>query len=165
MCSWPASILLLPITLLPLSAFLCLYYPFNSPPHALNKLYSILYHHVAGHSVGRDALTWAGGGTPLPYTSSHLHRPYSPLSLSFFKYINTCRQNKNRHTNAYVLWQARREVRADKSVLKRDKILGLGNCWSAYLSLSAETSGPQPPPMRCCCCCCCLGCCCSSQAV
>jgi hypothetical protein len=26
---------------LSLSAFLCLYYPFNSPPHALNKLYSI----------------------------------------------------------------------------------------------------------------------------
>jgi hypothetical protein len=27
---------------LPLSAFLCLYYSLNSPPHALNKLYSIL---------------------------------------------------------------------------------------------------------------------------
>jgi hypothetical protein len=26
-----------------LSAFLCLYYPLNSPPHALNKHYSMLY--------------------------------------------------------------------------------------------------------------------------
>ena len=32
---------------LPLSAFLCLYYPLNSLPHALNKLYSM---HVAGPS-------------------------------------------------------------------------------------------------------------------
>jgi hypothetical protein len=32
-----------------LSAFLCLYYPLNSP-HALNKLYSLLYHPVAGPS-------------------------------------------------------------------------------------------------------------------
>ena len=30
-------------TISPLSAFLCLYYPLNSPLHALNKLYSILY--------------------------------------------------------------------------------------------------------------------------
>jgi hypothetical protein len=30
-----------PLVLL-LSAFLCLYYSLNSPPHALNKLYSIL---------------------------------------------------------------------------------------------------------------------------
>ena len=28
---------------LPLSAFLCFYYPLNSPPHTLNKLYSLLY--------------------------------------------------------------------------------------------------------------------------
>ena len=44
---------------LPLSAFLCLYYPLNSLPHALNKLYSILYRCVAGPSGGRDALAWA----------------------------------------------------------------------------------------------------------
>ena len=34
------------ITPLLLSAFLCLYYPLKPPPHALNKLYSILYHRV-----------------------------------------------------------------------------------------------------------------------
>ena len=53
---------------LPLSAFLCLYYPLNSPPHALNKLYSILYHQVAGLSGGRAASAWACGGTPSPHT-------------------------------------------------------------------------------------------------
>jgi hypothetical protein len=37
-CSWPAS-----SSLFSLSAFLCLYYPLDSPPPALNKLYSILY--------------------------------------------------------------------------------------------------------------------------
>jgi hypothetical protein len=36
MCSWLAS-----IPLLSFSAILCLYYPLNSPSHALNKLYSI----------------------------------------------------------------------------------------------------------------------------
>jgi hypothetical protein len=57
---------------LSLSAFLCLYCPLNSPPHALNKLYSILYHHVANPSGGRDASVWASRGTPLP---PHLTTP------------------------------------------------------------------------------------------
>jgi len=48
-CSWSASTPLLSPFPPPLSAFLCLYYLLISPPHALNKLYSILYHHVAGH--------------------------------------------------------------------------------------------------------------------
>jgi hypothetical protein len=51
-----------------LSAFLCLYYPLNSPPHALNKLYSILYHTVAGPSGGRYTSAWAHRGTPSPHT-------------------------------------------------------------------------------------------------
>ena len=52
--SWPASTSLL-------SPFLCLYYPLNSPPHTLNKLYSILYHSILYRVWlvlrGRDA--WA----------------------------------------------------------------------------------------------------------
>jgi hypothetical protein len=51
---------------LPFSAFLCLYYFLNSPLHALNKLYSILCHCVAGLSGGRDASVWACWGTPSP---------------------------------------------------------------------------------------------------
>lgn len=51
-----------------LSAFLWLYYSLYSPPHARNKLYSILYCGVAGPSGGGDALAWACGGTPLPHT-------------------------------------------------------------------------------------------------
>ena len=56
--SWPASTSLL-------SPSLCLYYP-NSPPHALKKLCSTLYHRVAGPSGERDALAWARCGTPSP---------------------------------------------------------------------------------------------------
>jgi hypothetical protein len=66
MWPWPVSTPLL-------SPSLCLYYPLNSPPYALNKRYSILYPRVAGPSGGRDALAWA-------------HRTYSfPLYL----FINT----------------------------------------------------------------------------
>jgi hypothetical protein len=60
---WPL-LLYSSTSLLFLSAFLCLYYPLNSPPHALNKLYSILYHCVSCPSRGRDASAWAHGGTP-----------------------------------------------------------------------------------------------------
>jgi hypothetical protein len=76
MCSWPAS-----TSLLSLSAFLYLYYLLNSPPYALNKLYSILYCHVATPSGGRDASAWAGRGTPFPHTSPHIHRTYPPLFI------------------------------------------------------------------------------------
>ena len=69
---------------LPLSAFLCLYYPLNSLPHALNQLSSILYHCVAGPSGGRDTSAWAHRGTPFPHTGLYLHQTYS-LSLSFYK--------------------------------------------------------------------------------
>jgi hypothetical protein len=48
-----------------LSAFLCLYYPLNSPPHAPNKLYSILYC-VAGPSGGRGCLSMGPLRHPLP---------------------------------------------------------------------------------------------------
>ena len=73
-------------TSLSFSAFLCLYYPLNSLPHALNKLYSILYHCVAGPSGGKDASAWACRGTPCPHTSPHLqeHNP----SLFFYKHNN-----------------------------------------------------------------------------
>lgn len=72
----------------PLLLSLLLYYPLNSPPHALNKLYSILYSHVAGLSGGRDASAWAHRGTPFLQTSPDLHRTYPP-PLSFYKHI-TC---------------------------------------------------------------------------
>ena len=69
-----------------LSAFLCLFYPGTSPLHALNKLYSTLYHCVAGPSVGRDPLAWGHWSTHFPHTSPHPHRTY-PLSL--YLVINT----------------------------------------------------------------------------
>ena len=64
-CSWPVSTSLF---LCSVSAFLCLYYPLSSPPHVPNKLYSILYNHVAGPSGGRDVSAWASGGIPFPHT-------------------------------------------------------------------------------------------------
>ena len=67
---------------LSLSAFLCLYYPLNSPLHALNKLYSILYHHVP------QAEGWTQGGTLFP-TPHHTSTKHIPLSLSFYKHIST----------------------------------------------------------------------------
>jgi hypothetical protein len=70
----------LPLSLsLSLSLFLSLYYPLNSPPYALNKVYSILYC-VASLSGGRDASAWACRGTPFSHTLPHLHQiyPFSP---------------------------------------------------------------------------------------
>jgi hypothetical protein len=54
------------------------------PPHALNKLYSILYRHVACPSGGRDAC--AHGGTPFPNTWLHIHQTYSSSPYIFIKY-------------------------------------------------------------------------------
>jgi hypothetical protein len=68
----------------PLSEILCLYYPPNSPPHPLNKLYSILYHPVAGALGGRDAWAWADWDISFPHASPHIHRTYSPFSLNLF---------------------------------------------------------------------------------
>ena len=80
MCSWPTS-----TPLRSLSLFLTLCLSLNSPCHALNKLYSILYCHVAGTSGGRDASAWTGRGTPFPppFRSSTKHIPGFSL-LSFF---------------------------------------------------------------------------------
>jgi hypothetical protein len=58
----------LSLHILPLSAFLCLYCPLNSPPHATYKLYSIQYCSVAGPSGGRDASAWACRGTYFHHT-------------------------------------------------------------------------------------------------
>ena len=63
----PASNRFLSLSLC-LSVCLCLYYPLNSPPPVLNKLYSILCHSVAATPGGRDALVWANKGTPFPDT-------------------------------------------------------------------------------------------------
>jgi hypothetical protein len=71
-----------------LSAFLCLYYPLNSPPRALNELYSILYHYVAGPSWGTDASVWARRDIPFPHTSPHPYRTYLNNLLPFYKYIS-----------------------------------------------------------------------------
>ena len=65
-----------------LSAFLCLYYSLNSPPPALNKLYSILYSPVTGPSGRRDGLTWAPPRHPLPHTPPA--RTYLYSSFSFY---------------------------------------------------------------------------------
>ena len=67
-----------------LSAFLCLYNPLSSPPHALNKLYSILYLCVAGSSEEGGALAWALPGTPFPHASLHPHGAYINIPLSFY---------------------------------------------------------------------------------
>ena len=42
--------------------------PSPLPPHALNKLYSMLYCPVAGPSGGRDVSAWAHRGTPSPHS-------------------------------------------------------------------------------------------------
>jgi hypothetical protein len=65
-----------PLLLYSLSAFLCLYYPLNSPSHALNKPYSILYRHVDAPSGGRDF----SAETPLFPTPHHTSIEYNPLS-------------------------------------------------------------------------------------
>jgi flagellar biosynthesis/type III secretory pathway protein FliH len=44
-----------------LSAFLCLRYPLNSPPHALNKLYSIQKERKEGRKEGRKEERREGG--------------------------------------------------------------------------------------------------------
>jgi hypothetical protein len=68
-----------------LFAFLCVYYPLIFFPYTLNKLYSILYHHVLVlHWEGMlcmGLLRW-----PFPHTSPHPHRTYSS---SFNLFINT----------------------------------------------------------------------------
>ena len=80
---------------LSLSAFLCLF-SLNSPPHALNKLYS------CGWSLGgRDASAWPPQSHPL---SLHLtaHPPSTFLiSLSFYKtqhWVKRIKQAKNNHS-------------------------------------------------------------------
>jgi hypothetical protein len=66
---WPLLLYFLP-------SLLCLYYPLKSPPYTLNKLYSILYHHVAGPSGGRDASAWARRGTLFPHIIPCLYQTY-----------------------------------------------------------------------------------------
>jgi hypothetical protein len=56
---------------LPLSVFLCPCYPPNSPPHSLNKLYSILCSYVAAPSGGRNGLAWPCWDIAFPHTSPH----------------------------------------------------------------------------------------------
>jgi len=69
-CAHGGPLLLYSLSL-SLSAFPCLYYPLDSPPQALNKLYSILYPEATP--------------SPIPgYTSIE----HTSLSLSFYKHIN-----------------------------------------------------------------------------
>ena len=75
-----------------LSVFLCLSYPLNSSPHALNKLYSILYHHVAGLSGGRDASALVHRDSSF----SHTHQTYSYTSFSFYKKVVEAERNAER---------------------------------------------------------------------
>ena len=65
---------------LPLSAFLCLYYPLNSPPYAPNKLYSILYRPVADPS--EEAIPWHGPVETSPFLIPH-HTPIEHTSFLF----------------------------------------------------------------------------------
>jgi hypothetical protein len=62
MCSWTAS-----TYLLSLSAFRCLYNLLNSPPNALNKLYSILYYTILYYTILYYTVVWLvpqGEGMP-----------------------------------------------------------------------------------------------------
>ena len=76
----------LPSPSLPLSLSLCcLYYPFNSPPQALNKHYSILYHIVPqGEGMPQHGPSEAPP-SPAPYCSSIKHSPF--LFFFFIKHL------------------------------------------------------------------------------
>jgi hypothetical protein len=71
-----------------LSLSLCLYYSLNFPPHALNKLYSILYHTWLVPHGGRNVSPWASWGTLFPYTSPHPIENVLILPLSFYDHNN-----------------------------------------------------------------------------
>jgi hypothetical protein len=80
--SWPA-----PLLYFLLSAFLCLYYSLDSPPHALNKLYSMLYCHRCVWSLrGKGCLGTGLRRHPFP---SLPHRIYSYISFSFYDRNNS----------------------------------------------------------------------------
>jgi hypothetical protein len=70
-----------PLLSLSLSPPLC--YPLNSPLHALSKLYSILYHGVAGPSGRRDALAWPVETSLPPY----LTPPIESIPLYLFIFL------------------------------------------------------------------------------
>ena len=83
---------------LPLSAFLCLYYPLNSPPHALNKLYSILYCHVAGPSGGKTCLDMGLlRHLPSSYLITPPHRTYPPPLSSYKDIMWFCNSDKGQN--------------------------------------------------------------------
>lgn len=70
----------------PLSAFLYPNYPLNSSPHALDKLYTILYCPVAGSS-GEGMSQHGPAEAPLSPIPHHTSIEHIPLSLSFHKHI------------------------------------------------------------------------------
>jgi hypothetical protein len=80
MCSWLTSPLSLSPSLPPPSLFLPLL-PSQLPSHALSKQYSILHHHMACPSGGRDAAAQVRRSTPFPYTWLHIHQTYSSSPL------------------------------------------------------------------------------------
>ena len=54
-----------------LSAFLCLCYSVNSPPHALNKLYSILYYTGVCLVPQMEGMPWHGPAEAPPSPTPH----------------------------------------------------------------------------------------------
>ena len=83
---WPLF-LYFSISLFSLYAFLCLYYPLHCPPHALNKLYSILYHNWSLRGKGCLALDMDPLRHPLPPYFTIPPENISPFSLSFYEHI------------------------------------------------------------------------------
>jgi hypothetical protein len=81
-CSWPPSTSVSVCLSLP-PPFLCLYFSINSTPHALNKLYSILYH---GWSLrGKGCLSMGPQRHPFPpHLIAHPPNIFS-LSLTSYK--------------------------------------------------------------------------------
>lgn len=75
------------------SSFLCLYCPLNSPPHVLNKFYSILYLHVAQEEGVPQHGPTEAPRFPIPHHTST--RTYPPLSF-YERHISMCYNNDHR---------------------------------------------------------------------
>jgi hypothetical protein len=100
-----------------LSAFFCLCYPFNSPPHALNKLYSILYLCVSGPS--EEGMPWHGPAEEPP--SPTLRQNIILIALSLFM-ITTLSSIKSLPSGAGNFWKSIRAKRGWRTSRKQDPL-------------------------------------------
>jgi hypothetical protein len=82
--SWSASTPLSACLSVTLSLLFCLYSLFNFPPHALNKLYSILYPSYGWYLRGKGCLSIGLQKHPFHLSIQHLYQTDPRLCLSFF---------------------------------------------------------------------------------